>query len=251
MVSYYQTAEWKMLRAYAIEDAGGKCERCGSQQKLHVHHKFGLQNKFELEVLCAECHAAHHGRPELAKTGKGYYERILNTFEELGTKASDWMWNGEQTEAEGPCDLCGCDSLVYAFPIVSSVETGRQVLMVGSECVRSYTNVEEKRLNRAIGRAKKAKKLAEQCKISSNEAEFILSEYKDRLWKENEKFYFIALSGFLFETVHDDAKARLYEISHNVAQILLDGAVTEIEPGYLKNFRKTVRKQRLAKEATP
>lgn len=44
----------------------GKCEKCGSEEELHCHHKFYRKSWFEtqfedLEVLCRDCHEAEHG----------------------------------------------------------------------------------------------------------------------------------------------------------------------------------------------
>lgn len=39
------------------------CERCGSVEKLHVHHKnedIRYNNPENLETLCEKCHRAHH-----------------------------------------------------------------------------------------------------------------------------------------------------------------------------------------------
>lgn len=41
----------------AWEKSQGKCQICGTQENLCLHHKNGYSNKLEdLEVLCRKCH---------------------------------------------------------------------------------------------------------------------------------------------------------------------------------------------------
>lgn len=52
---------WKILRAEIIRRDGGKCTRCGSGERLHVHHiipwrKSQDDNPSNLVTLCGACH---------------------------------------------------------------------------------------------------------------------------------------------------------------------------------------------------
>ena len=41
----------------------GKCEKCGSEENIVIHHKNGYSNDIEdLEILCKKCHSAEHSR---------------------------------------------------------------------------------------------------------------------------------------------------------------------------------------------
>lgn len=63
---YYDSEEWSEVRGRALEEWDGVCEHCGEETSSpHVHHKFGL-SKDEFEILCPECHADHHGDPDIA-----------------------------------------------------------------------------------------------------------------------------------------------------------------------------------------
>ena len=50
-----------------IKESIGKCEKCGSKEKIQTHHKIKVSERPELakdptnlEVLCVECHAKEH-----------------------------------------------------------------------------------------------------------------------------------------------------------------------------------------------
>lgn len=52
------------MRAYALSD--GKCENCGSNTGLLIHHNNGYSNDInDLYVLCTECHGKVHSNPPI------------------------------------------------------------------------------------------------------------------------------------------------------------------------------------------
>ncbi len=60
---------WRALREEILELEGGKCARCESTSKIHIHHRSYLDGRKPweyppsmLEALCAGCHAAEHGK---------------------------------------------------------------------------------------------------------------------------------------------------------------------------------------------
>ena len=73
--------EWKAYRLAVLAERGEKCEWCGSDKNLHVHHKFYLkypngkhilpwQYKTDaLLVLCKDCHTKAHKNYKI----KSYY----------------------------------------------------------------------------------------------------------------------------------------------------------------------------------
>lgn len=68
----YRSDDWKEERKEVLEDWDGCCERCGIEtDSPHVHHKYGTHHRV-YEVLCPDCHAEHHGNPEIAKYRKRY-----------------------------------------------------------------------------------------------------------------------------------------------------------------------------------
>lgn len=79
---FYESDFWKRERCRVLMlrgDGGGTCERCGwGSRSPHVHHRFGWDRRDpwrplpldHYEVLCPDCHAKHHRRPELAQPGR-------------------------------------------------------------------------------------------------------------------------------------------------------------------------------------
>lgn len=60
---YLQTTHWKKFRNEVIKQRGNRCERCGCQEKLQVHHlRYELfKEKYrDVFVLCDDCHQQEH-----------------------------------------------------------------------------------------------------------------------------------------------------------------------------------------------
>lgn len=57
---------WQALKEAAKRNAGYQCELCARRQRLQVHHRDYThvfhETPEDLIVLCARCHAKHHGR---------------------------------------------------------------------------------------------------------------------------------------------------------------------------------------------
>jgi len=71
-------------REQALQKLGGKCVKCGTEHKLHLHHvkyakdsvdwrdknesnnriKEALEHPERFELVCAFCHAEHHNVPK-------------------------------------------------------------------------------------------------------------------------------------------------------------------------------------------
>ena len=64
--AHLRSEKWARIKARLFQKRGRKCERCGSDQNIHVHHKhynnLGRERLRNLEILCRNCHAKHHGR---------------------------------------------------------------------------------------------------------------------------------------------------------------------------------------------
>ncbi|HVE23098.1 MAG TPA: HNH endonuclease signature motif containing protein [Acidocella sp.] len=61
---YLQSAEWAEIRRKAYARAGYKCQVCGKQDKLNVHHNNypprGTESPRDLLVMCESCHQKFH-----------------------------------------------------------------------------------------------------------------------------------------------------------------------------------------------
>lgn len=70
-LDYLASPEWKVKRQEALECHGRLCNRCGSLNNLHVHHKTykRLMNEEmrDLEILCKSCHFSHHLKEDKRK----------------------------------------------------------------------------------------------------------------------------------------------------------------------------------------
>ncbi len=68
---YLQTSHWQRTRFAELQIKGHCCERCGSGDRLDVHHRTYEHLAWEelypgdLEVLCRPCHAKEHGKVSL------------------------------------------------------------------------------------------------------------------------------------------------------------------------------------------
>jgi 5-methylcytosine-specific restriction endonuclease McrA len=62
--AYLRSPAWKERRRICFENAGWKCNRCGTTKKLTAHHRtyarVGRERQKDLECLCEGCHSAHH-----------------------------------------------------------------------------------------------------------------------------------------------------------------------------------------------
>lgn len=61
---YIQSKAWIKKRWAVIVRRGFKCESCGSDKELHVHHltyeRLGKEKFSDLQVLCRVCHEGVH-----------------------------------------------------------------------------------------------------------------------------------------------------------------------------------------------
>lgn len=61
---YRETAWWKMKRKQKMQSSGYKCEQCGSNKGLNVHHNnyesLYRELHSDLTLLCSECHRTIH-----------------------------------------------------------------------------------------------------------------------------------------------------------------------------------------------
>ena len=68
---FLRTRYWKIVARYVKRRANGKCEKCGSTEKLRVHHKTyenhgdEARHLDDLVCLCGECHGKEHEMPQL------------------------------------------------------------------------------------------------------------------------------------------------------------------------------------------
>lgn len=63
---YLHTPHWQRVRLAALARAGYRCEICGVQKPLDVHHIFygnlWHEHPKDLQAICRECHNFIHGK---------------------------------------------------------------------------------------------------------------------------------------------------------------------------------------------
>ena len=69
---WYKLEAWKLRRAAAIEEAGGKCRVCGGNHDLEAHHTDGYETYMQfltvaLWVVCRDCHRDIHSPDRLRR----------------------------------------------------------------------------------------------------------------------------------------------------------------------------------------
>jgi hypothetical protein len=56
----WKTEHYRALRAAALSAVGHRCERCGAEGQLELHHKhymtLGVESLGDVEILCRTCH---------------------------------------------------------------------------------------------------------------------------------------------------------------------------------------------------
>lgn len=83
------TARWQRARAAARSRDGSRCRRCGSTERLQVHHVVSLANggaKYDpsnLITVCARCHQWVEGAPQRRRASLSH--RQLTTWEKHHT----------------------------------------------------------------------------------------------------------------------------------------------------------------------
>jgi len=87
--SFYQSREWKSLRAYKFTEARGLCEECLKQGKIiggkEIHHivpidtNEGWERRYDianLKCLCPQCHNKAHERVSALQKFNEFWEKL-------------------------------------------------------------------------------------------------------------------------------------------------------------------------------
>lgn len=69
---YISSSDWKAKRLEVLSKKWNQCERCGSKNKIHIHHgsytKLGNEPLKHLFVLCEKCHDLFHSKYKMWKS---------------------------------------------------------------------------------------------------------------------------------------------------------------------------------------
>jgi len=71
--SYLETRHWQRIRKAALKRAGYRCQICGDQVPLSVHHNnydsIGRERAKDVIAICERCHEIYHEPMQLVKEG--------------------------------------------------------------------------------------------------------------------------------------------------------------------------------------
>jgi 5-methylcytosine-specific restriction endonuclease McrA len=77
---YIQSEAWQRKKAVIIEKRGYKCERCGSVDRLTLHHmtydRLGCELDVDLRLLCVRCHKI----ADVHRANRARFEKALETY---------------------------------------------------------------------------------------------------------------------------------------------------------------------------
>ena len=77
---YYQSEEWKIVRAFALQRSGNRCEWCGASGVLEVHHltydNLYSEKPEDLQVLCKK----HHKIADRKRARENWYKNSLDSY---------------------------------------------------------------------------------------------------------------------------------------------------------------------------
>ena len=73
---YRGSTDWKRRRKFLIKIKGEKCEKCGDNKSLQIHHlrykTLGKEQTSDVEVLCFDCHQIADREREEREANKSY-----------------------------------------------------------------------------------------------------------------------------------------------------------------------------------
>ena len=62
--TYLRSSHWRKTRVGVLVRAGYRCEECGNNRSLQIHHlsysNLGNESPYELQCLCSKCHKKTH-----------------------------------------------------------------------------------------------------------------------------------------------------------------------------------------------
>ena len=62
--AYLRGPHWQSIKLTKLKQADHRCQLCGSESNLEVHHntyvRLGAEELSDLVVLCHSCHGKHH-----------------------------------------------------------------------------------------------------------------------------------------------------------------------------------------------
>lgn len=94
--NYLLSKQWLELRLDILTNRGGKCEECGSKNKIQVHH-LTYKNIFneepeDLILLCRSCHELEHKKNKQIKGRLTLAQKVNRKNKIKKIKAKKKLW---------------------------------------------------------------------------------------------------------------------------------------------------------------
>lgn len=118
---YLQSDSWKQIRGKALKRDGGKCVRCQSSKRLHVHHlryrsPWTDTRLEDLETLCKECHKKEHW--DDFEHAYHQLEKALSYWEPGKPKPPAKLWKDFKAQMLLPIDMETYGSLLWKYALL-------------------------------------------------------------------------------------------------------------------------------------
>ena len=101
---YIISEEWKAKSKKWIMESNG-CERCGSFTYLTCHHKhyrtLGFERRFDVKILCWNCHKKHHQLKGERVYTKPFEERLYNIRQNIKRPKTIRRWKNQVEKEMG------------------------------------------------------------------------------------------------------------------------------------------------------
>lgn len=132
---------WKRIRGDTLAKGNGLCCACGSDQNpqcneiwnYHDNEEIGLAELVGFEILCRDCHAAHHIGRIISLHDKLVTERVLTHLAQINeltsAKAKALVANCMRihvARSQKPWTMKVAEHLLSAYPELSLLNTGPQ-----------------------------------------------------------------------------------------------------------------------------
>lgn len=134
---YLKSDLWISIKARAIRAARNKCARCGSGERLQVHHRtYDLKTMAGgtldgLTVACRRCHCA----AEQPKSGRSAHDRLSGANEYMTLTAQSplewaWRWYKRYWRWGHPCE-----TPEEAYAVVESIKRRVATSVAKNRCI--------------------------------------------------------------------------------------------------------------------
>jgi hypothetical protein len=108
--AYYLTEQWRTIRDFKIAKVENKCEKCGHNSRLQVHHlryiRLGCENVSDLVVYCRHCHMEAHNITATKKEKPKKKEKKKKYEKKKAVPLPEEQYATTQSDKQTVCIVC-------------------------------------------------------------------------------------------------------------------------------------------------